>query len=404
MVRHAPGRLCICFFPCTRISPVQLYHSLHPASPGAILSAADISSYLDAILRPGPSTLPQHEILQCPALDVSRYKVLKPTRTAKGEPIHYFFALDLRECLDLLPRLLGTIIRAIDFLGPSSCAISIVEGNSPDGTADVLAALKAPLKDLGIAYFFLSSTIDPSEGNRVERLAHLRNLALEPLWSQPTFASEQTTILFLNDVAICPEDVLELALQREQLDADMTCAMDWTHVSSDPTFYDVWIARTMRGNSFFEIPPDGSWDSAWHLFRNEAKSAERYASRRPFQVFSCWNGAAVFTAAPLLSSARLRFRSSNVDAGECEQGEPVLFCKDMWFYGHGKIAVVPSVNLEYSDEKAKSIKKTKGFVSDIVSKQDRGNDTIQWQLDPPAEILCMPSWNNQYWQLWNYTL
>jgi alpha-1,3-mannosyltransferase len=42
--------------------------------------------------------------------------------------------------------------------------------------------------------------------------------------------------------------------------------MDWTYVGENPAFYDVWIARSMKGDTFFIIPEDGSWDYAWNLF------------------------------------------------------------------------------------------------------------------------------------------
>jgi alpha-1,3-mannosyltransferase len=38
--------------------------------------------------------------------------------------------------------------------------------------------------------------------------------------------------------------------------------MDWTYVGDDPTFYNVWIARGMTGDSFFEVLATGSWDGA----------------------------------------------------------------------------------------------------------------------------------------------
>ncbi|KAG6016694.1 hypothetical protein E4U54_000617 [Claviceps lovelessii] len=357
---------------------------------------------MNAILNVSSSSLPK---LQCPAIDTARYDEL--TVTSSPPTLDYFFALDLRQALPLLPLLIGSIVEAIKYLGPKRCALSIVEGHSSDGTADVLAALKPALDGLGISYHFKSSDIDPSQGERVARLAQLRNIALEPLTDfssdKQTHPHPNTTVVFLNDVSICAEDILELVYQRRALAADMTCAMDWTYVGNDPTFYDVWIARNLNGDSFFEIPPDGSWNSAWNLFWNAEETQTRFFNKVPFQVFSCWNGASAFTAQPLLDHA-MRFRAANETAGECQQGEPQLFCKDLWFNGYRKIAVVPSVNLEYSVEKGKLIKEAKGFTSDTVSTQDSAGDHIEWRLDPPEKVKCMPSWENQFWQLWNETL
>lgn len=366
---------------------------------GAILPAANITQYLEAILSTQPSTLPN---LQCPASNTTRYDALK-SRRPSDPAVQYFFALNLRQNLPLLPRLIGSIVEAIRFLGPKQCALSIVEGNSPDGTSDVLAALRPALEDLGVEYYFESSTIDPSKDNRVARLAQLRNKALAPLLGLHGKVTSDTTVIFLNDVAACAEDILELVYQKGILGADMTCAMDWTYAGEHPTFYDVWIARTIDGDSFFEIPPDGNWNSAWNLFWNADETRNRFFAQRPFQVFSCWNGATAFTAQPILEEA-VEFRAANETAGECRQGEPQLFCKDLWFKGYRKIAVVPSVNLEYSVEKMKKIKEAKGFASDTVSKQDPAGDKIDWRLDPPKMVKCMPTWANQYWQSWNETL
>uniref|UniRef100_A0A0D2XI22 Alpha-1,3-mannosyltransferase CMT1 n=1 Tax=Fusarium oxysporum (strain Fo5176) TaxID=660025 RepID=A0A0D2XI22_FUSOF len=277
---------------------------------------------------------------------------------------------------------------------------TISNGNSPDGTSDILSALKPFLEDLGLVYFYNSSRINPTQGNaRIRKLAQLRNLALTPLYKEQVKVTDETTVLFINDVSACAEDILELALQRRSLNADMTCAMDWTYVGPGPTFYDIWIARTISGDSFFEVGSDGNWNSAWNLFWNAPGTRSRYDAQQPFQVFACWNGATAFTAAPLLHG--LRFRDTR--KGECFQGEPQLFCKDMWSRGFRKIAVVPSVNLEYSDEKAADIKKLKGYVSDIVQKQEE-DSTIDWVYDPPEQVRCMPTWDKQSWRPWNETL
>ncbi|KPM45172.1 hypothetical protein AK830_g1383 [Neonectria ditissima] len=372
---------------------------------GTVLSASRISPYIDAILDSASTKPPR---LQCPTLNTSRYSSLLhdpngPTSAKSPHHIDYYFALDLRNCLSLLPRLLGSIIEAVRFLGPERCALSIIEGNSPDGTADVLVALRPFLENLNLTYFFNSSNINPAKGNRIHRLAELRNLALQPLFDNLDRVSENTTVLFLNDVAACTEDLLELALQRRTLGADMTCAMDWTYAGQDPTFYDVWVARTLAGDSFFEVPPDGNWDSAWNLFWNDPSTSSRYHKNLPFQVFSCWNGATAIGAAPLLEGLRFRETHGGKD-GECAQGEPQIFCKKMWFRGYRKIAVVPTVNLEYSDDRADQIKRLKGFTSDLARSQEGEGNKIDWVLEPPEKVKCMPTWDNQFWRPWNETL
>lgn len=67
-----------------------------------------------------------------------------------------------------------------------------------------------------------------------------------------------------------------------------------------------------------------------------------------------------FTAKPLMERT-IAFRARK--ESECFQGEPSLFAKDMWFRGHGKIAVVSSVSVGYNDDATVRIKALKGYTS-----------------------------------------
>ncbi|KAH9907403.1 glycosyltransferase family 69 protein [Xylariomycetidae sp. FL2044] len=376
-----------------------------PAQPGS-----HVTKYVKSILDPSDTRLPR---LQCPELKGSRYDYLKSTSSA-SPAARYFFALNLRECLSLLPRLLGSLVEAIRFLGPENCAVSIVEGNSADGTEEVLSALLPELEKLlprGRVRFVLGSPVNPLEDPRFGKLAELRNMALAPLLEDPgAYHADDATVVFINDVAICLEDILELVHQRRALGADMTCAFDW--ICGDDggcIFYDSYVARAINGDLFFDIPAaTTSFALAGNLFWNEPRARARFERRRPFQVFSCWNGAVAFSAAPLVRG-QVAFRPSKQNEGECHQGEPELFCKDMWFHGYGKIAVVPSISLEYSDEKGKLVKGLKGFTSQWTGAHTHGTEEeeeeegIEWQM-PPAEVKCMPTFDNQSWRPWNETL
>jgi alpha-1,3-mannosyltransferase len=153
----------------------------------------------------------------------------------------YFFALDLHQCVHILPRLIGSIVETMRFLGLQNCVLSIVEGRSDDGTYEVLDELRSSMELLGIRYIFQSSDIDPLAKGKdsIEALAELRNLAVEDLIDHPKSYDADTTVIFSNDIALCMEDILELIHQRKFQGADQTCAMDWTYVGDNPTFYDV---------------------------------------------------------------------------------------------------------------------------------------------------------------------
>ncbi|OWY52189.1 glycosyltransferase family 69 protein [Alternaria alternata] len=331
-----------------------------------------VETRLHAIMDPWDRSYPR---LLCPQSNLDRYAYLKRSTDQLPRPA-YFFALDLHQCVDLLPRLIGSVVEAMRFLGPHNCVLSIVEGRSRDGTFELLDALRPSMRRLGISYHFASSSIDPTaEGtDRIASLAELRNLALRDLVLRPEHYDPNTTVIFSNDVALCTEDLLELIHQRTLQGADQTCAMDWTY-----------------------IPASGSWDRAWDLFWNDQKAKARWASRKPFQVFACWNGVTAFTAKPFMEGA-IAFRARK--EGECFQGEPSLFAKDLWLRGHGKIAVVPSVNVGYSDDATARIKALKGYTSSHVARESDGAP-IDWATLPPEKVKCMPNYEQQSFVPWD---
>jgi alpha-1,3-mannosyltransferase len=372
------------------------------------------TAFVKTIMDPADTSLPR---LECPPLNHERYNYLKLGGQSSKLPASekgkrtYFIGLNIRQKVELLPRLVGSIVEAIRFLGPEHCVVSIVEGKSDDGTFEVLKTLAPEIEELGAKYYFKRSEIDSMRvaGDRLGDMARLRNLAMAPLIDRPgdyvthNDGNDGAVVVFLNDVAACVEDILELLHQRVQLEADMTCAFDWTYNGNISTFYDVWIARTMAGDTFFDIPHNGSWTLARNLFWNAPKEKELMQAHKPIQVFSCWNGAVAFTARPLLER-RVKFRAPR--PGECFQGEPQLFCKDMWWAGYKRIAAIPTINLEYNDERGKKIKAEKGYTSKWTEKQASGESKagIDWVVHPPEKVKCMPKYDDQSWRPWDEML
>jgi len=78
----------------------------------------------------------------------------------------------------------------------------------------------------------------------------------------------------------------------------------------------------------------------------------------------------------------------------------------MWHIGFGKIAVIPSVNLEYSDEAATKIKAAKGYVSRWVEREGENDMPVQieWEAVPPPLVKCIPNYSNQTWVPWDEAL
>ncbi|KAL9584310.1 MAG: hypothetical protein Q9203_004710 [Teloschistes exilis] len=404
------------FFGSSRLRPSSSWHESFRsviAQAGAKAPPTQLREGNETLLYKAPTyvtaiTSPEIDVfgrLDCPTPNATRYQEIldtDPSKSKRKGHWKYFFALELTQCLHILPRLMGSIVEAMQILGPRNCALSIVEGQSTDGTYEVLLSLRRELEKLDTTYFFTTSDVYPPKGSpiasRVAALAELRNLALQPLIDSSGgkgAASHETTVLFISDVSICTDDILELIYQRSVLGADMTCAMDWTylHPNTFPTFHDYWIARTMDGDSFFNHPHDPQRT----LFWNNNQTRVSLDVGQPFQVYSCWNGAVAVTAKPFLASG-VRFRAAL--AGECPQGEPKSLCKDLWLNGYGKIAVVPSVNVEYSDAGARRVKEAKGYVSDWLQKgEDR---LIEWEGKPPEKVKCMtPPDYNSTWPEWD---
>jgi len=155
----------------------------------------------------------------------------------------------------------------------------------------------------------------------------------------------------------------------------------------------------MTGDSFIETPQSGSFDFKGNLFRNDPRTRARFDAKLPFQVYSCWNGGAVFTAKPLLQHS-VAFRASYKD--ECYMGEPTLLCKDFWTMGHGRIAVVPSVNIGYNDDESRGTKRKYGYASEIILRTEESfglgkYEKIQWQDSPPQLVECEPDWQHPSW-------
>ncbi|KKY20844.1 putative alpha-mannosyltransferase cmt1 [Phaeomoniella chlamydospora] len=364
---------------------------------------------LQTIMKPDVMFVPG---LACLPLATTRYSYLKHNQdiekyarsTDRSSTGHrkYFFALDLYDSAHLLPRLMATIVEIIRFLGPEHCGLSIVEGQSSDGSQEILQALAAEIKELGAEYFLTFNTAaQRAEGKkRIHALADIRNQALLPLIENKSFQySPETRIIFLNDIALCPIDILELLHQHIAQDMHITCAMDWIDDASH--FCDVWVSRTIDGDTFFEVPQSLSYENANNLFFSSPLARSRFEAKQPIQVYSCWNGATILTAEPFMRND-VAFRASNEASGECFMGEPTLLAKDFWRNGYGRIAVVPSVNIGYNNPASSVIKKEKGTVELnllIASEWEKKNgikEEINWEK-PPKKIKCAPSWKKVSW-------
>ncbi len=85
-------------------------------------------------------------------------------------------------------------------------------------------------------------------------------------------------------------------------------------------FYDKWVARDISGRMFSNRPP----------FVGFPPDILRVTAGKLVRAHCCWNGLAIFTAAPFLAK-KMRFRQH--EPGECSASECSLVCDDMWRRG-----------------------------------------------------------------------
>jgi len=87
---------------------------------------------------------------------------------------------------------------------------------------------------------------------------------------------------------------------------------------------------------------------------------------------------------------------------ECWTGEPTNLAIDFWRLGFGKIMIVPSVNVAYSDTEATQVKNRRGWAHDNIEKAAAATDVldeIKWALEPPGLIKCFAhlGYTDPYW-------
>lgn len=123
-----------------------------------------------------------------------------------------------------------------------------------------------------------------------------------------------------------------------------------THILYRPFYLQNDLLEYFNGENAFQPPyprplPDD----------NDAR--EKLLSLQPFQVFSCWNGAAVINPQAFVNTTKpqssphglsrtdnaIRFRmATNDDKRVTEKAsECYLICVDLWLKGLGRILIVP---------------------------------------------------------------
>ncbi|KZT54998.1 glycosyltransferase family 69 protein [Calocera cornea HHB12733] len=255
----------------------------------------------------------------------------------------YFFAINLYNSFDVIPDIFSTMFRLGAILGYHNVFVSIYENGSKDQTKALLRIFDALTRSVGMRVVIRTSQRTRGQFNhRIEYLAEVRNSALVPLHEQRDNEGEVfDSVVFMNDILPCVDDLLELIYQSRHQNAGLTCAADYMFHDelNTPVFYDNWVARDINGTALENAPFE-------HVFHHP-ESARRFQVHLPVQVQSCWNGVAILDPAPLYGAPHVRFRMAKLSQGECSASECSLIGNDYWNAGYGRIIMVPRVKLAY---------------------------------------------------------
>ena len=171
----------------------------------------------------------------------------------------YFFAINLYNSFDVIPDLFAALFRVSAILGYHNVFVSIYENGSTDQTKALLRIFDALARSVGLRVTIRTSQRTRGAFNhRIEYLAEVRNAAFVPLHELRNAENEYfDTIVFMNDILPCVDDILELIYQSRLNNAGITCAADYMYhddlVCSPPPVLCFWLILVGRVLRSFTI-------------------------------------------------------------------------------------------------------------------------------------------------------
>jgi hypothetical protein len=143
----------------------------------------------------------------------------------------YFFAINLYNSFDVIPDLFPTLFKVSSILGFQNVYVSIYENGSDDQTKALLRIFDALCRSVGLKVHIRTSMRTRSDfAHRIEYLAEVRNAAFVPLHElRDSHGEHFDTIVFMNDILPCVDDLLELIYQSRLNNAGITCAADYMY-------------------------------------------------------------------------------------------------------------------------------------------------------------------------------
>jgi alpha-1,3-mannosyltransferase len=165
-------------------------------------------------------------------------------KSATGSNQHkYFFAINLYNSFDVIPDIFATLFRTASILGYQNVFVSIYENGSSDQTKALLRIFDALARTVGLRIIIRTSMRTRGQFNhRIEYLAEVRNAAMVPLHELRDNDGEIfDSIVFMNDILPCVDDLLELIWQSRRQNAGITCAADYMYHDDIVSYYSLLI-------------------------------------------------------------------------------------------------------------------------------------------------------------------
>lgn len=153
----------------------------------------------------------------------------------------YFFAINLYNSFDVIPDIFATLFRTASILGYQNVFVSIYENGSSDQTKALLRIFDALARTVGLRIIIRTSMRTRGQFNhRIEYLAEVRNAAMVPLHELRDNEGEIfDTIVFMNDILPCVDDLMELIWQSRRQNAGITCAADYMYHDDIVSYFSI---------------------------------------------------------------------------------------------------------------------------------------------------------------------
>jgi Cryptococcal mannosyltransferase 1 len=263
---------------------------------------------------------------------------------------NYFIAANYYNCEDSLIYSLPELLKVINYLNTNNNVyFSLLENGSKDNTRKVLEDFESNLdiphrfqfcNFTGSSNWKLDRILEDSMKAlyklrpyfRYQKMAAIRNAAIEPLYSLKFNNTLPVKVIFLNDIYFRSDDILKL-IRTNNGKYDIVCGLDFYY-----EFYDVLVARDI----------DGYYFSGNYPYVRHSESQKLLKNNKPFKVKACWNGGIVMNADGILKD-NIKFRGRRYGEGDCEclQSECLLICLDYYLAGYKDIYINPDVRVSY---------------------------------------------------------